>query len=385
MSTRESNEAPPACHLCGGWLQKIATYPIAEQVTSDCRPWRGENRLACCSICGVVQKPVSSAWLEEIHRIYGTYSLYDQGEGTEQPSFDTATGGVMGHSSRIISWLNKYSRLPETGTLLDIGCGEGVFLKYFGRSHPGWRLTGMEVDARNRLFVESIPGVTRMHVGSIESLDQKFDLIVMINVLEHVPNPEVFLRGLLKKLNPNARLLLQVPDLSTSPFDLLVADHCSHFSAAALDRVVRSAGFKVRHLDATCVAKELTMLAEPAGTEARTGNPVSVSNDDARLAERHGEWLHKVLRQGYQTSAPIGIFGTSISATWLASALGDRVRFFVDEDPNRIGRTHLGRPIYRPADAPSYMDILMPLRPEVAIVIAARLVPFRLMLVIPPT
>jgi len=354
-------------------------------MTSDCRPWRGGNRLACCSACGVVQKPVSNAWLEEIRDIYAAYAVYEQGGGAEQVSFDAATGGAMARSQRIVAWLDKLGRLRETGECLDIGCGNGAFLQAYSRTNPGWRMTGLELDARNKACVESIPRVTHLHVGPIGSLDQKFDLIVMIHALEHIPNPVAFLRSLLERLNPEGRLLIQVPDLSASPFDLLIADHCSHFSAASLDRVVRSAGYKVGQLDATCVGKEITLLAEPAGNEIPTGKPMSVSSDDdARSAERHAEWMHQVLRQGHQVPARIGIFGTSISGTWLASALGDRAHFFVDEDPNRIGRTHLGKPIYSPAQAPGDMDILMPMQPEVATAIAARLLPHRLRLMIPP-
>ena len=385
MSARESSEPLPACHLCGSRLQEVAAYPIAEQVTSDCRPWRGENRLAFCSACAVVQKAVSSTWLEEIRDIYASYSVYEQGGGFEQSSFDAATGVAMARSQRIVAWLDRQGRLPETGALLDIGCGNGSFLQAYGRANPGWQMMGLELDARNKASVESIPGVTHLHVGPIESLDQKFDLIVMIHALEHIPNPVGFLRSLLERLNPGGRLLIQVPDLTASPFDLLIADHCSHFSAAALDRVVRAAGYKVGQVDDTCVAKELTLLAETVEVEGRQALHLSVSSDeDARLAQRHAEWMYQLLRQGHQVSARVGVFGTSISGTWLASALGDRVDFFVDEDPNRVGRTHLGKPIYSPAQAPGDMDILMPMQPEGATVIAARLVPQRLRLVIPP-
>lgn len=385
MSVRKSSEPLPVCHICGGRLREVAAYPIAEQVTSDCRSWRGENRLACCSACGVVQKPVSNVWLEEIRDIYAAYAVYEQGGGAEQASFDASTGDAMARSQRIVAWLDKQGLLPKTGALLDIGCGNGAFLQAYGAANPGWRMTGLELDARNKVRVESIPRVTHLHVGSIESLDQKFDLIVMIHALEHIPNPIVFLRSLAERLNAGGRLLIQVPDLSTSPFDLLIADHCSHFSAEALERVARSAGYKVGQIDAACVAKELTLLAEPVTTDVSTSKPMSVSSDDdARAAEGHAEWMHQVLRQGHQVSARVGIFGTSISGTWLASALGDRVHFFVDEDPNRIGRAHLGKPIYSPAQAPGDIDVLMPIRREVATVIAARLSPHRLRLVIPP-
>jgi hypothetical protein len=41
-----------------------------------------------------------------------------------------------------------------------------------------------------------------------------------------------------------------------------------------------------------------------------------------------------------------GLFGTAIAATWLDAQTGQAARFFVDEDTNRIGRTHLGRPYW---------------------------------------
>ena len=385
MSMPELGAATAACHLCGDLLIDIDAYKFAHQVTSDCRPWQGKNRLAFCSGCGVVQKPVSDFWLKEIREIYAVYAVYEQGGGAEQASFDASTGSAMARSQRIVAWLSKQGQLRDNGALLDIGCGNGSFLQAYGHSNPGWRMTGLELDARNKACVESIPGVTHLHVGPIDSLDHKFDLIVMIHALEHIPNPVAFLRSLLERLNPEGRLLIQVPDLAASPFDLLIADHCSHFSATALDRVVRSASYQVRRLDTTCVAKELTLLAEPAGPEVPIGKRMSASNDDdACSAKRHVEWMYQVLLQGQQVTAGVGVFGTSISGTWLASALGDRVQFFVDEDPNRIGRSHLGKAIYSPAHAPDDMDILMPMRQEVAMVIAARLAPHRLRLVIPP-
>jgi len=375
----------PACHLCGGRLQKFVAYPIAEQVTSDCRPWRGENMLAICLDCRVVQKPVSNAWLEETRDLYATYALYEQSGGAEQKSFAANTGGSMARSDQIKAWLEKHWRIPETGALLDIGCGNGAFLDSYGRTKPGWRMTGLDLDARNRVRIESIPGVKHLHVGPIERLHQKFDLIVMIHALEHIPNPVEFLRKVSARLNPMGRLLIQVPDLSASPFDLLIADHCSHFSAAALERVVESAGYQKERVDTTCVAKEITLLAQSSGTQLYKGKLMSMSSDDdARSARRYIDWMHQVVRQGHQSSDPVGIFGTSISATWLASALGDRVHFFIDEDPNRIGRKHLGRPICSPTQATGEVNILMPMLPDVATVIAARLVPHRLRLVIPP-
>jgi hypothetical protein len=68
-----------------------------------------------------------------------------------------------------------------------------------------------------------------------------------------------------------------------------------------------------------------------------------------------------------------GIFGTSVAATWLAGDLGDAVEFFVDEDPARQGRRHLGRPIYAPQQVPKGASVYLAFVAQVSSAIAQRL------------
>jgi 2-polyprenyl-3-methyl-5-hydroxy-6-metoxy-1,4-benzoquinol methylase len=372
------------CHVCRGRLNRVETQRMGKQITSDCRPWKGEGKLAYCLACGLVQKPVSVGWLREIRRIYATYAVYEQGGGADQLSFNAATGGTMARSERIISWLSSKGQIFESGSLLDIGCGNGAFLQAFGVVRPGWQMVGLELDNRNQGRVESIPGVIRLHVGPVATLNQQFDLIVMVHALEHIPAPVTFLQEVAGYLNPGGRLLIQVPNLLTSPFDLLIADHCTHFSPTTLEHVVETAGYKVHQIDLMCVAKEITLLAEPVtgGALAKVSN--GIWSEDLQAAREHADWMYRVLLQGRQTDNYVGVFGASISGTWLAAALGAKIDFFVDEDPNRIGRTQLGKPIYSPAQAPKDVDILMPMKQEVAKAIAQRLGSCGLRLVMPP-
>ena len=70
---------------------------------------------------------------------------------------------------------------------------------------------------------------------------------------------------------------------------------------------------------------------------------------------------------------PIGLFGSSVAATWLAAGLGNSVAFFVDEDPGRAGRNHMGRPILRPNEVPAGSTIYLAFLRKVADAIATRL------------
>lgn len=384
MNATMKNQPLVLCHLCGGRLETLLGYPVAGQVTSDCRPWQGRTLLAACQTCGTVQKPLTPEWQREVAEIYAAYAVYAQAEGGEQRSFDAGSGANHSRSETIVRWLHSRADLPHTGTLLDIGCGNGSFLQAFRQAYPHWQMIGAELDNRNRAVVESIPGVIKLHIGPLELLSERFDLIVMIHALEHIPRPREFLERLDDLLVPTGSLLIEVPDLLTSPFDVLIADHCTHFSKNTLRWAVESVGQRVSNLVGNCVAKELTLLAN--GTQAEyMGRCVPESPpEDYLYAKNHLHWLHLLLEQAIGIEGIVGIFGTSISATWLAAALEGKVAFFVDEDSNRIGNEHLGKPIFSIEQAPKGLPILMPIRRDIALAVKGRLGSIHPSMITPP-
>jgi hypothetical protein len=146
---------------------------------------------------------------------------------------------------------------------------------------------------------------------------------------------------------------------------------------------MESAGFKVVISDVDCVPKELSLIAEVSTDTMLSSKFIDRSHNDSNVAQSHIQWLNEILNHANCTEGDIGIFGTSISATWLAHELEGRVTFFVDEDEGRVGNSHLGLPILSAENAPSSMPILMPLRRDIATMIINRLGP-RLNLISPP-
>lgn len=373
------------CHHCDGKLSAVDGYPVGHQVTSDCRPWKPSGYLSSCNSCGLVQKPVSTEWAEDAAEIYCGYQIYSQSGGKEQSSFDISTGAIDGRSNRLVSWMVDQGGLSVTGRLLDVGCGNGAFLEAFGSVFKAWQMVGLELDGKHRERIESIPGVCHLHVGGLEGLVGTFDLIVLIHSLEHIPHPSVYLRSLARFLSPDGLLLIQVPNLESSPFDLLIADHCSHFSVATVTRIVRESGLSLQCVSTQCIAKEITILASRGEFAVKKLAPTNSSRlSDRQVAIENLRWLAKLIEQGNSERERVGIFGSSISASWLASTLGDQVEFFVDEDPSRAGRVHLGRPIFGIYDAPKSNPILMPVAFDMARAIRARLSSHYLNLILPP-
>ncbi|MBI4575103.1 MAG: class I SAM-dependent methyltransferase [Planctomycetes bacterium] len=347
----------PPCRVCGsGDLEELEGFPGFRRVTSDCRPWPAGGRLAGCRPCGCLQKPQEEAWEADCRAIYADYELYPQGGGAEQAVFDPVSGQAAGRSERLLERVLEQLPVAATGRLLDVGCGNGAFLRAFHARSPGWRLVGTELGSRRRAEVLGVPGVEGFHVGLPEEAPGEFDVVVLIHVLEHLSEPVRTLGRLRAKLRPGGRVVVEVPDHRRNPFELLVADHASHFTAGTLGAVLGRAGLRPQTIAEGWVPRELTVLATDGGPAA-AGGPAPSRPPDPTAAARAGlAWLGTVADHARETAAgvpsPLGVLGSSLAATWLAAELGDRVGLFVDEDPCRAGRTHMGRPIVAPAAAP---------------------------------
>jgi SAM-dependent methyltransferase len=321
-----------------------------------------------------VQKPADAAFLGEIDEIYRSYTIYHQAAGAEQAVFEQSSGLPASRSVKLLDTFRTHANLGPAGRMLDVGCGNGATIRAFGQVAPGWTKAGTEFDAKYRAEVESIPHTEPLHVGPVETVPGSFDVITMIHVLEHIVDPIGVLEKLRGKLSPGGLLLIEVPHHPANPFELLIADHRTHFTADSLTRALAAAGFEVAAVAEDWIPKELSVVARPArgvrGTPPRTDVAAARGRVATSLA-----WLGGTANRLRSLGAggPVGLFGTSIAGTWLAAEAGDRFSFFVDEDPHRAGRTYLGKPVHAPADIPPESRIFVGLPPAVAAGICARL------------
>jgi len=98
--------------------------------------------------------------------------------------------------------------------ILDIGCGTADFLRDLQmggfRNLHGLDAAG-DVIARNR---DALPGIAFYHelLEEFLNIPQKFSVITMFEVLEHLTAPAATLQKLAERLNPGGCLVLSVPD-----------------------------------------------------------------------------------------------------------------------------------------------------------------------------
>lgn len=103
----------------------------------------------------------------------------------------------------------------EPGTLVDIGCGDGSFLR--AMADRGWQVSGVDFDAEAVALIRTRYRLD-VQVGTAEWLvanGRKYDVVTASHVLEHVLDPIEFLRKCRQLLRPGGRVILRTPNCAS--------------------------------------------------------------------------------------------------------------------------------------------------------------------------
>ncbi|MFB5756667.1 class I SAM-dependent methyltransferase [Leptospira interrogans] len=370
------------CIICSNTdVHLFDGYSELYRVTSDCKPWKRSGLLGICKNCGTVQKRNDQVWREEVGEIYKNYSIYHQGNGSEQVVFQNGSSLSRSRSLQIISKLKEYGFLSNIGKLLDIGCGNGGFLRSFQEIFPNWVNSGYEINEKYKEDVLNIPNVVNFYSSDFSVIKEKYDVITLIHVLEHLSEPLEYLNKVKDLLLPDGILLIEVPNFRENPFDLMIADHIVHYSLDALNLIVNKLGGEIVYQSENLIPREITicisfsnLLKEKAKSEKV---PPEVVDSNLVITNEYIYNLEKfanTIVAESKTGTSLGIFGTSIAGTWVLSALGgEAISYFVDEDVNRIGRRIFDIPILSPEDVSTDSILIFPFKKEIASSIFHRL------------
>ena len=232
-----------ACHVCG--VERHAPYLEA----------RG-YAIVRCESCGLLYvNPQPS--LRELEEYYSSYDLGDQWVSGEEP-----------FNRRVREFILRFK---SGGSALDIGSGPGNFLRCL--REVGFQAFGVEPSGPGSAHARSVHGIETFH-GTVEAFlasgtTAKFDVITILNVLEHLKDPAAVLLQLRELLRSGGVLVVGVPDsrvhvivgetrrklgfkdpfwMDTVRHPLVGIDpphHLTSFEPRTLSRFVERSGFEV--------------------------------------------------------------------------------------------------------------------------------------------
>ena len=118
--------------------------------------------------------------------------------------------------------------LQSNHYILDVGCREGVFLNKL-KLNGYINTIGIDVSDIALQVCSLKHECYNMNLMNIDSL-QKFDFIIVSHVLEHIPQPNIFIDKVYEQLNTNGFLFIEIPLQKKSKFSKRKNGHFSFFS-----------------------------------------------------------------------------------------------------------------------------------------------------------
>lgn len=272
----EDIEVVPCCPICGGAKRRILHAGVEDGVF-HCAP--GQWDLHTCTGCGAAylgSRPTPAS----IGRAYASYYTHPD---VKNP--DTSPTGRIGKLRRSLrnGYLNRrygaglqpasaqgwlvmqalrgkkteldraYRHLPRLQgkgeKVLDIGCGNGVFLKH--AAQVGWEAWGLEPDAKATASL----GGFKVLQGSLPNVplpDESFDCITLSHVIEHLHDPVAALKEIHRLLKPGGRVWIATPNIESIGHRLFGATwigiqsptHLVLFNRRAIRDAFASSGFQ---------------------------------------------------------------------------------------------------------------------------------------------
>jgi len=222
-----------------------------------------------CGTCGqTFLDPLPSA--EAIERLF--HALYTSGDcglpelkGYYDFCYDDSPTNplVQGYAG----WLARLERHHPPGTLLDVGCGTGLFLTVARRR--GWQVTGIDANAEATAYARGHFGLD-VRTGDFAAFARDgrgFDAITMWDIIEHSRDAVALLEsarhalapgGVVALSTPNRRSMLDVVagtlyrttgGLVTTPLEKFYIDqHFLYFTPTTLAGALDRAGLAVAEI-----------------------------------------------------------------------------------------------------------------------------------------
>jgi SAM-dependent methyltransferase len=148
--------------------------------------------------------------------------------------------------------VRAFEESSETGPVLDVGCGGGLFLRLL--KERGFAVAGLDfsVDAASVAWhAQGVPAVCA-DLTHAPLADCSCAGVSMYHVVEHLSNPAAFLDAVHRILKPDGRLIVQVPNAASWQFLLLgenwsgadIPRHLIDFRASDLEVLLDTCGFE---------------------------------------------------------------------------------------------------------------------------------------------
>lgn len=251
-SRSDDSAAGTLCWVCGSgtssaWKARSITRPLVpdDLRITDAR-YGVTLALRCCPGCGFI--------FAEDRDVAELVTLYEQ---LDDPGYEDTQGSRRLQMDRLVERVAP--QVGDARTWLDIGAGAGLLVAA-AQAH-GFDATGVEPSRSLVAAAHRLNQVT-LHQGTFPHpalAGRRFDVISLVDVIEHVNQPVDLLASCATALAPGGAMLVVTPDVSSLAAKLLRKRwwhfrlaHVGYFNRRTLDHAAAKAGLHPGHAFRPC-------------------------------------------------------------------------------------------------------------------------------------
>lgn len=185
-----------ACPVCGD----------ASSLRALCKVDRFD--ILACDTCGA-EHAAPTPTQSELKAYYDRPEWFEGGERGGYKNYDDQTGWSMGYVAGILDQFKDRTGL----SVLDVGCGYGTHLAL--AAERGWKCFGVEVsDHARKMAQERLGGAAYVVENVSDLIPHEFDLVLILDTLEHLPSPYTLLYSLFSigAITPKTRVVISTPN-----------------------------------------------------------------------------------------------------------------------------------------------------------------------------
>jgi len=190
---------------------------------------------------------------KEAKILYSKYRSYDFRKITPDEYFDKLTNlpDEQSETFQKAKYLKSFLNNVKINSIIDVGCGGGIFLYQLNRSFPKAYLLGLEPNieyanmVRKRLSIDVIEDFYKEDI-----VKRDFDLTVSTDVIEHIHNLKIFWQVANKNIKEDKYLFIEIPsDENFSNLDIFhdvfESPHLYFFNKKHIKALSKNYEFKV--------------------------------------------------------------------------------------------------------------------------------------------
>jgi 2-polyprenyl-3-methyl-5-hydroxy-6-metoxy-1,4-benzoquinol methylase len=232
-------EAAEKCRICESatilkWSSNLQDHLSSESFAITDAHYGQTSAIYRCSSCGFLQ----------CNDLPEVLSYYEQ---LEDQAYEQGRKERTLQAEALVKQLGKHI---EKGTLLDVGAGSGILVE--AAIQAGYKAEGVEPSAWLQQQAEKLQLPVKKGILNDLAEEARFDVITLIDVIEHVVDPVGLMKEIASRLTINGYAMVVTPDCSSFFATILgrkwwhyrVA-HIGYFNKATLENACRTSRLEV--------------------------------------------------------------------------------------------------------------------------------------------